>query len=205
MEMLDMILNEEEKRKGHGGNENADEVNQVLLMMERLEEEISDNMPVASSLCCSSSSSDVLANCCVQSDSAFSMSSSSSRLSSPMQCDLKCRCHEQERVGGYVCDELGYLLGASDEELGIPVDGKNAMECDGGDCGNGVLGDGYSQGCNGGLAASVSFVDAGDLELWEMGEDDFCDSFCGDYGSYAHFMNETNEELTLSENQKKTL
>eukprot|EP01018_Ginkgo_biloba_P027133 Gb_33377 [translate_table: standard] len=55
-------------------------------------------------------------NCYVQSDSAYSLTSSSSRLSDPEDLNMgsKCGCVESPK------DELGYLLGASDEELGIP-------------------------------------------------------------------------------------
>eukprot|EP01018_Ginkgo_biloba_P017440 Gb_06460 [translate_table: standard] len=59
-------------------------------------------------------------NCCLQSDSAVSMSTSASRLSDPKQLNIesKCRCisvHETQHDG----DQLAYLLEASNEQLGL--------------------------------------------------------------------------------------
>lgn len=55
-------------------------------------------------------------NCYLQSDSAFSLTSISSRISDPEDLNLGniCGCFN-------VIDQLGYLLEASDEELGIPI------------------------------------------------------------------------------------
>lgn len=55
-------------------------------------------------------------NCYLQSDSAYSLTSISSRISDPEDLNLGNIC-------GCLCvkDQLGYLLEASDEELGIPT------------------------------------------------------------------------------------
>ncbi|GLJ52847.1 hypothetical protein SUGI_1125800 [Cryptomeria japonica] len=189
MEFWDLILREEEAQEAH------QEMNEeVAVLMERLEEEISVDHPLStlssSSSYCSSYS---CANCCVQSDSAFSMSSSSSRLSSQLDCELKCRCHEKNGVGlnGYVSDELGYLLGASDEELGIPTDNTNSN-------GNyiGVLGESFLASANSTLGFNT---EVGDLDMWEMGSGEYYsqpyygdDNYC-----FADIMTEIDTELTL--------
>jgi hypothetical protein len=63
-------------------------------------------------MCDHLSLSSLTTNCCVQSDSAFCMTSNTSPLSDPKSSDrsvsCKCRCHD---------DQFGYLMGESDEEL----------------------------------------------------------------------------------------
>ncbi|KAH9288295.1 hypothetical protein KI387_032412, partial [Taxus chinensis] len=173
--------------------EAQEEINEeVVVMMERLEEEILVDHSLNAKLSSSYSSYYSCANCCVQSDSAFSMSSSSSRLSSPMECELKCRCHSQDEGGhnGYVFDELGYLLEASDEELGIPTDNNNGV------CTNGILGDSFLALSNNAVGINT---EAGDLEMWEMVVDECYEQsyFYDDDYSFVDFMTETDTELTL--------
>eukprot|EP01018_Ginkgo_biloba_P031133 Gb_23416 [translate_table: standard] len=144
-EFLDLIFKEEE-----GEEIRLPEQEEVInRVMRSLEEEIF--RPPKSTL---------TANCCVQSDSAFCMTSSSSRLSDPVGSYVgKCRCHAESSC----IDELGYLLEASDEELGIPT----SPGCsDDNFCGE-LLNDLQ------GLAASSesSYIMNGlvDIEGWDMG------------------------------------
>jgi len=64
-------------------------------------------------------------NCYLQSDSAYSLTSISSRISDPEDLNLGNIC-------GCLCvkDQLGYLLKASDEELGIPTSRLTSVEFD---------------------------------------------------------------------------
>jgi len=132
-------------------------------------EEETESDPEEIMACDHLSLSFLTANCCVQSDSAFSMTSSTSRLSDPNTCDLiiacKCRCHDARSHN----DELGYLLEASDEELGIPTEIHDVGACEV----NGLFSDlqnlEVAHAWNGGHENSVCIEEVGDLDVWEIG------------------------------------
>jgi len=122
--------------------------------------------------------SSLTANCCVQSDSAFCMTSSTSRLSGPETCDLivACKCMRGRERGSHG-DQLGYLLEASDEELGIPTEIRDVGACETYGWFSDLQSLDAAHALNGGVENSVCIEEVGDFEVWEIGAAGKCDVY----------------------------